>query len=795
MKKEIFSKILICIVITAFVFVSFSGYAQDNEIYKANYQLANKFTTEKIRNYLYDTFVGANWLKNSDKFWYRFKTGEGTNFYIVDPAKKTRNFIFDNDDMAAKLTELHKKPYDAKHIPITTIKFVKDNKAIQFAIDSLKYEYHLDRRTLVFVDSVKKKPRRKTWVSFSPDSSLIVFARNHNLFMIKADDPDSIETQLTTDGERWFSYARSDDDTTKTEKKRAGIRWFRDSKKFYLVRQDRRKIKDLFVINSVSKPRPKLETYKYSMPGEKNVAQDKLYIFNAEKNTHVIAKADKYADQSIGGVYMGRGGIFAGKKSDKLYFARRNRTWKKIDLCVADTETGEVEVLVEEESNPYFNTRYLQLHILNEGKDLIWWSDRDGWGHFYLYDEKGNLKNKVTSGPYLCSNIAKIDTAARILYFSAYGKEKDIDPYYSYYYRVGFDGKGLKLLTPEHGTHQIRISESAKYFVDNYSRIDLEPYSVLKDVSGNKILDLEKADISRLLEAGWKNPETFKIKAADGVTDLYGVMWKPFDFNSERKYPIITYVYPGPQTEAVPKSFSAINSNVGLAQLGFVVVVFGNRGGSPQRSAWYHTYGYGNLRDYGLADKKAGIEQLANRHAFIDIDRVGIYGHSGGGFMSTAALLVYPNFFKVAVSSAGNHDNNIYNIWWSEVHHGVEEVKVKKKKSKKENDKKGIPEDEEEYETKFKIRIPTNVDLAKNLKGHLLLVHGDIDNNVHPANTIRMVDALIKANKKFDFMLLPGIRHPFRKYNRYFTRLRWDYFVEHLLYDYRINVDIFEDEK
>ncbi|MGN0022326.1 MAG: alpha/beta hydrolase family protein, partial [Sphingobacterium hotanense] len=317
---------------------------------------------------------------------------------------------------------------------------------------------------------------------------------------------------------------------------------------------------------------------------------------------------------------------------------------------------------------------------------------------------------------------------------------------------------------------------TANYFVDNFSRVNTAPVSNLYNSNGQLIMKLEESDLSQLFAAGYKFPEPFKVKAGDGVTDLYGVMYKPFDFDSTKTYPIIEYVYPGPQTEAVNKSFGRSMDRIDrLAQMGFIVVSVGNRGGHPSRSKWYHTYGYGNLRDYGLEDKKVVAEQLANKYSFIDIDRVGITGHSGGGFMSTAAMLVYPDFFKVAVSGAGNHENNIYNRWWSERHHGVKENVSAK------------------GDTTFNYQIERNSDLAKNLKGKLLIVTGDIDNNVHPANSIRMVDALIKANKRFDFVLLPGQRHAFGEMTEYFFWRMADYFSEHLLGESKINeVDMTE---
>jgi dipeptidyl-peptidase 4 len=362
-----------------------------------------------------------------------------------------------------------------------------------------------------------------------------------------------------------------------------------------------------------------------------------------------------------------------------------------------------------------------------------------------------------------------------VVYFTANGREANEDPYYLHLYRVNFDGSNLRLLDVGDFDHNISMNDGKQYFIDNFSRVNTAPRSVLYNSEGRKVMDLESTDLSSLFAAGYKFPQIFKVKADDGVTDLFGVMYKPFNFDSTKKYPVIEYVYPGPQTEAVNKGFGrGMDRMDRLSQLGFIVVTVGNRGGNPSRSKWYHTYGYGNLRDYALADKKATIEQLSDRYSFIDADRVGIYGHSGGGFMSTAAMLVYPDIFKVAVSSSGNHDNSIYNRWWSEKHNGVKE------------------QIGEKGDTSFLYSIEKNPDLAKNLKGHLLLTTGDIDNNVHPANTIRMANALIKANKRFDLLLLPGQRHAYGDMQEYFFWRMADYFSEWLLGDKDHPVDIVE---
>lgn len=405
------------------------------------------------------------------------------------------------------------------------------------------------------------------------------------------------------------------------------------------------------------------------MAGDKEVPQYELSVIDVQSRKQVKINTDKWKDQSLGVLH-------AGKESGQIFFERRRRTCDELEICKANTETGESKVLISEKAKPYFNDQMYEAAFLNEGKDIIWWSERTGWGHFYHYDADGNLKNRITAGNWVAGQMVKIDTVGRMLYFEGYGKEKGRNPYYAFVYKAPIDGGGVTLLTAEDANHKTVMPKSCRYMVDNYSRVDLEPRSVLRDNNGREIMELARPDLRRLYETGWKMPERFVVKARDGVTDLYGVMWKPYDFDSTKHYPIISYVYPGPQTEAMVLDFSVSGVyNAALAQVGFIVVNFGHRGGSPQRDKWYHTYGYDNLRDYALADDKYGIEQLADRFPFIDITKVGIFGHSGGGFMSTAALCTYPDFYTAAVSSAGNHDNNIYNKWWGETHHGVKEEK------------------------------------------------------------------------------------------------------------------------
>ena len=829
-----------------FVMVSCVVFAQDNTDRKVptpNYRLASKYSPTNLAKLVHSTNVRPNWLKNGDRFWYQYKTTDGSNYYLVDADRKTRTKLFDNDKMAEWLTEITKDPYDGQHLPKFSFKFIKNETAIRFRVTSTeeveakeekkeedkedeekedvkkdstktkkakkkkpkmeKKVYHLEYRLgsngLTIIDNSKKEDKMKRWANIAPDSSIVLFSKNFNLYwmdkenFLKAvkDDKDTtiVENQWTNDGVENYGYGgggRGENNETKEEKKddRKGIRgiWTRDSKKFIYERSDSRDIKDLWVINSVSKKRPTLETYKYHMPGEQEYSKSELQIFDIPSKAVLNVKLDTAKQQRLN-VYRHRykkseasdefkPSLLLSKKG-KIYFSTISRDLKKLDICVADIETGDVEVLIEERFNTYIEEQ--QLVLFNNETEMLHWAERDGWAHYYLYDSKGNLKNQITNGAYHVAGFNGIDEKERVLYFTANGVNKNIDPYYAHLYRINLNGTGLRSINSGDFTTSVSTSDSNKYFVSNYSRVDSTPKSELRSNTGALIMSLEEADLSQLLATGYKFPETFKMKANDGITDLYGVMYKPFDFDASKSYPLLEYVYPGPQTEAVNKSFSVRMDRLDrMAQVGFVVVTMGNRGGHPDRSKWYHNYGYGNLRDYGLADKKYVAEQLADKYDFIDINKVGIYGHSGGGFMSTAAMLVYPDFFKAAVSSAGNHDNSMYNSWWSEKHHGVKE------------------EMQADGSVKYKYDIDKNQSLAANLKGNLMLIHGDVDNNVHPGGTIRMADALIKANKRFKFMIMPGQRHGFGKMTEYSFWLRADHFSKYFLGEEATSIDILE---
>jgi len=798
---------------------------------KANYDLAARFSPKKLDKMIFSLSVDPHWLKQSNKFWYVYETSEGKQWMIVDPMKNEKKPIFNKEQLAAALTKIVKDPFDAQHLPIDSVKFIKDENWIQFEIKStididkpgatkkdgkaekikktFYFEYNLNTAQLNELVDFKKPKRKPSWANMAPDQSKVVFGRNYNLYymdkanyekaLVNEEDSSIVEVQITKDGIQNFSWhneggagggGETNVDVEKNKNKRKPVfgYWSENSKQIAILKVDNIKVKDLWVINSIADPRPTLETYKYWMPGEKEAPVDHLMLVDMMNYAIKEINVSQYKDQDISlwnksAAVNSRDDEFRPMiwlgTNEQLYLARTSRDLKKIDQCVVNTSTGEVKVVVAESMNTSIEIKKPEL--IKNGAELIEWSERDGWAHLYLYDGQGKLKNQITEGAWHVEEVIGVDEAKRVVYFTANGRETlagggKEDPYYIHLYKINLDGTGLQLLNAGNFDHSVSLNDNNSYFVNTASRVNTTPVSSLHSADGKKLMDLETADLKSLFATGYKFPETFKVKADDGITDLYGVMYKPYDFDSTKKYPIIEYVYPGPQTESVNKTFSKGMDRIDrLAQLGFVVVTMGNRGGHPARSKWYHNYGYGNLRDYGLADKKATIEQLADKYNFIDRNKVGIHGHSGGGFMSTAAMLVYPDIFKVAVSNAGNHDNSVYNRWWSEKHHGVKE------------------NISEKGDTTFSYMIDKNPDLAKNLKGKLLLIHGEIDNNVHPANTLRVVNALIKANKRFDMLILPTQRHGFGDMNEYWFWRTADYFSKYLLGDHtERSVDIDE---
>ena len=785
---------------------------------RPNYDLASQFSAKRISQMVFSTELSPNWFRDSDKFWYAWKTPAGTQYWIVDPETGTRTQAFDMEKLAMEITAITRDPFDAQHLPIEGMK-LKDDKYLRFDIkgtqevpDTLaqkraerakkdgdkapkgpqkppmtKKVWHFQYELATGKLSEYKPEKREypAWASISPDGQTGVYVKNSNLFwmdrenLAKAveDEKDStlVEHRLTSDGIRQWGFGvdnySGDTETDTTRRVMArGVVWSPDSKHFVAVKTDMRKIKDLWVINALSQPRPTLETYKYQMPGEPGPTEE-LYVFSMPDGSSKRYQVNAFKDQTFDvstrprkfretyDKYRSR--VWLGD-NDGFWLVRGSRDLHRMDVCRVDLASDSTRTVISERMNTYIEDR--QIHLINGGKQFLWWSERNGWANLYLYNADGTLVRNLTEGAYHVEDILAVNEKEGYVLFSACGVNKDENPYQMHTWRVALAGGPIRQLDMDDMNVEATASDDGRWLVGNCSRVDYAPEAWLIGRDGKRKL-LDKADLSLLFAAGYKMPERFKVKAADGITDLYGAMYKPFDFDSTRVYPIIDYVYPGPQVEANNIAWSkGMVRTDRLAQVGFIVITVGNRGGHPNRSKWYHNYGYGNLRDYGLEDQKYAIQQLAGKYDFIDGSRVGIHGHSGGGFMSTAAILKYPDFFKAAVSCAGNHDNRIYNRWWSETHHGVTE-KV------------------EQSDTTFVYHIETNPEIAANLKGHLMLVHGDIDNNVNPANTIRVVNALIRANKRFDLLILPGQRHGFGDMNEYFFYRLADYFSEWLLGD------------
>lgn len=802
MAKTLTNKKLVCA--AALTLLAVSGMAQSRQermVRTPNYELAERFSAKRIGQMVFSTSVRPVWFRNGDKFLYAWKTSDGTQYYIADPKAGKTEPVFDMDKLAMQITEIMRDPFDAKHLPISNISIDPENDGIlKFDIKSTKektdttgkatgekltyhFRYEIAGKKLTY-DTADKKEKYPDWANVSPDGLTGVYMKNSNLFYMDtlnlrkaAENPkDStlVEHRITSDGYKDFCYGinnysgNTETDTTKRVFP-SELVWSPDSRHIAVMRWDMAPLKDFWVINSLTQPRPTLETYKYQMPGEPG-PKGHLYVFSTSDWTSRQVKINAFKDQDLimqpdvrttddqfdefyGSRWLG--------DDNGFYLTRMSRDLKRMDICYVGVDSDSTRTVISERMNTYVESR--QTRLLDGGRKMIHWSERNGWANLYLYNADGTLIRNLTEGAYHVDDVLAVNEKEGYVLFRACGKEKGENPYQMHVYRVSLQGGEPKMLDIPDMNIDAIASDDGKYFIANYSRVDYKPASALFDAAGKKVCDLGEADFSLLFAAGYKFPERFKVKAADGITDLYGAIYKPFDFDSTKVYPICDYVYPGPQVEANNISWSrGFTRTDRLAQLGFIVITVGNRGGHPDRSKWYHNYGYGNLRDYGLEDQKYAIQQLGARYSWIDLNRVGIHGHSGGGFMSTAAMLKYPDFFKAAVSCAGNHDNSIYNRWWSEQHHGITE-KV------------------EAGDTTFVYSIETNPEIASNLKGHLMLVHGDIDNNVHPANTIRVVNALIRANKRFDMLILPGQRHGFGDMNEYFFWRMADYYCEWLM--------------
>ncbi|MBX7053327.1 MAG: S9 family peptidase [Pyrinomonadaceae bacterium] len=704
MKKFSIIALLICTVVISVV-------AQKTVLTKDDYARAERMLSFGTAPYVDRGGVRPTFLPDG-RFWYRVLTATGSEYVLINPADGSRR-------SAANLADLG---VTAPTGPVGGGRFGGGNAVV------------------------------------SPDGKKQVYIKEWNLWV--KDIASGKETQLTTDGVKDFGYAT--DNAGWKHSDRAIVLWSPDSKKVATFQQDQRHINDMYLV-STNVGAPKLEAWKYPLPTDKEIIKIHRVVIDVESGKMVRFKMAPDDRRGTLCDDIACDGTFGDNRwspdGSTLAFVSSSRDHKSAKFRIADTVTGDVRDVFEETVATQYesgqgeaNWRYFPAT-----KEAIWYSERDDWGHLYLYDlTTGKPKTQITKGNFVVTRIIKIDDAARTIFFEANGREPGRDPYFAHFYRVGFDGKGLTLLTPEDGNHQVTVTPDGKYFVDSYSKMDVAPVTVLRDMTGKLIATLEKTDVSRLVATGWKPPTPITVKSRDAKWDLYGVMFTPTNLDPAKKYPVINYIYPGPQGGGVgSRSFSASRSDhQALAELGFVVVIIDGTC-NPDRSKSFHDVCYGNMADNTLEDQISGMKQLSAKYPYMDLDRVGVWGHSGGGFATAAAMFRYPDFYKVGISESGNHENRNYEDDWGERYIGL------------------LSGDNYEKQA--------NQNYAKNLKGKLLLAHGAMDDNVPPYNTYLVVDALVKANKDFDLIIFPNARHGYGADSFYMMRRRWDYFVKNLL--------------
>lgn len=601
----------------------------------------------------------------------------------------------------------------------------------------------------------------------SRDGRFRVYAENHNLFV-----EDAAGTRaLTTDGDLWRTFdARYADSNPQSRAIRSGTaplaQFLGDSSWLVAERWDFRKVGSVWLTDSMAMPRPGVIEQRRALPGDRDIPRPELWLIDAASGEQRLVDNDGWA--YVGNMDVGAGGIFPAPDGRHVYFVRMQRQYQIVELCRVAVPNGEVEVIWREQRDSYFTVRAPELVFVGRGAQLIWKSDRDGRVHYYLIDTRQKkLVRQLTRGDIAVSRVLYVDVPKRELFFEAFGDGAGGDPNYVHAFSVGLDGLAQRRLDHEAATHSITPSPSGRYFIDTFSTVASAPRSVLRDRSGRIVKELASAGDAQLSATGWRPPERYKIKAADSATDLYGVLWKPFDFDPRGRYPVVAVVYPGPSRDGVPTHFSPAHPNAALAQLGFIVIAPGTRGSASSRGIEYqsHARTSGDVRDYTLADLRRSIEVLAASRPWMDIERVGVMGHSGGGAMALAAMLRDPEFYRVGVASAGNHDNNIYEMNSGEFYWGDPVTGPA-----------GGPRG-----------YATNMEKAARLKGALLLIHGETDSDVPVANTLRVVDALVHANKLFDLLILPGQDHAIgyadATANAYVRRRTWHYLAEQLLPD------------
>ncbi|MBO9682052.1 MAG: DPP IV N-terminal domain-containing protein [Flavisolibacter sp.] len=740
-----------------------STHAQE-KLAERDYQRAESFLGYSTQKYIDRNFTTPNWI-SGDRFWYRTLTPQGSEFVLIDPVKKTKTLAFDAQKLAAALSSATGRTINATSLPFQSFSFSDDNKSVSFLANGQFWKANLQNYRLEKAEASNNGVRsgRKPLEVTSPDGTKAAFIRDWNLWV--RDTKTGKETQLTKDGIKDFGYAT--DNAGWTHSDAPVLRWSPDSKKIATFKQDQRQVGEMYLVTT-NVGHPKLEQWKYPLPGDEHIPMiarviievdnPKVITLNVAPDPHRATLSDDISSSgTLDDVDWSEDGAW-------LAFVSTSRDHKNEKFRIANAITGEVREVFEETVATQYESGWgtINWKFLPKTNEIIWFSERDNWGHLYLYDAAtGKLKNQITKGEFVVSEMLKVDEQTRSIYFYAFGLQKE-NPYFRSLYKIGFDGKGMTLLTPGDGFHQVQFSPSGKYIIDTWSRPDVPPVTVVRDMTGKQLQEVERTDVSRLKAAGWKPPTPITVKAYDGVTDIYGLLYTPTNLDPSKKYPIIDYIYPGPQGGSMGGQWGFIASrgdHQALAELGFCVLVLEGTS-NPLRSKSFHDMYYPDMSQNTLPDQITGIRQLAKRFSYIDTTRIGIWGHSGGGFATAAAMFRYPDFFKVGISESGNHDNRNYEDDWGERYIGL----LKKN-----------PDGTDNYTTQ------ANQLYAKNLKGKLLLAHGLMDDNVPPYNTWLVVEALQKAGKDYDLIVFPNARHGYGEHTYYMMRRRWDYFVKNLL--------------
>jgi len=756
------------------------------QVYAAHdYSQAERWMSYNVHSLVHHTIGGVEYLPDG-RIFYRDPGAGGVVYMVANPAKGTMAPAFDNAKLAAALKTASKRAVDAARLNVES--YTPDVSGSGFSVDLGWGKFHCvvdtlcavvgppeqpaqpGDKTVVPPPAVKPAPpgvrRAKAPFDLSPDKKLAVFIRDNNLWV--RTEATGEERQLTTDGVKDFGYAT--DNAGWTHSDAPIVLWSADSKKIATFQLDQRKTGMLYLV-PVTNRHPELEAWHYPLVGDKDVTMIERVVIDvdAAKVVRLKMPPDQHRSTECDDVSCKGGSgwddVEFAPDGKTLAFVSTSRDHKDEWLRVADTATGDVREVFHDHVDTYYGWQSnVNWKYLPGSNEFLWCSEKSDWAQFYLYDlTTGKLKNQVTHGDGPVQDLLHVDEKNRVIYFMAAGKEKGEDPYFQHYYRVDFDGKKQELLTPEVANHTVTSAKDGSSFVDVYSTVDTPQTAVVRDSSGKVLLTLAKQDIAPLLAAGWKAPTPITVMARDGKTPLDGILWKPTTFDPAKKYPVVDYVYPGPQDGGCgPRSFSAAHiDHQAMADLGFIVVCIDGMG-NPHRTKSFHDAHASTPEEMGddtIPDQIAGIKELASRYAWIDVERVGIWGHSGGGNATVSAMFHFPDFFKVGWAESGNHDNRDYEDDWDERWAGLEVV-----------DKDG----------KSNYDVHANQNYAKNLKGHLMMTHGTMDDNVPPSNTLLVADALIKANKDFDLLMIPNAHHGYGEASQYVTRRRWDYFVRYL---------------